>query len=123
MIYGITGIFGSGKSTVALLLSKKGYKHINLDKLGHTILNKQKSKVVKEFGKEILTKNKIDRRKLKDIVFCNPKKLKRLNKIIHPEIIKETKNIIKKSNKKIVIDGALLIEAKALKLVGLNQGH
>jgi len=118
MIYGITGIFGSGKSTVAKLLKAKGYKHINLDKLGHEILQKLKSKVVKEFGKEILTKNKIDRTKLKDIVFYDSKKLKKLNSLLHPAIIKETKNIIKKSkNKRIVIDGALLIEAKALNII------
>lgn len=119
MIIGVTGVFGSGKTTVANLLARKGYKRINADETGHKLLNKKdiKNKVVKEFGKGILTKGKIDRKKLKKIVFHNKNELKKLNKIIHPEIIKEIKKIIKKSKKNIVIDGALLIEAKALNLI------
>jgi len=118
MIIGITGVFGSGKTKVAELFAKYGYKHINADKIGHELLNKKqiKNKAKKEFGKSILTKNKIDRKKLKKIVFYNDKKLIKLNKIIHPFIIKEIKNKVKK-NKNIVVDGALLIEAKALNLV------
>ena len=45
-------------------------------------------------GHQILTKNKIDRRKLKNIVFYKKGKLKKLNKIIHPFIIKEVKKKI-----------------------------
>jgi len=118
MIIGITGIFGSGKTAVANLFTKHGYKVINADEIGHNLLNKKpiKNKLVKEFGKSILTNKKINRRKLKDIVFNNHKKLIKLNKIIHKPIIKEIKSIIKR-NKNIVIDAALLIEAKALNLV------
>lgn len=118
MALGITGVFGSGKTTVAKLFKKYGYKHINADQIGHQLLNKQKikNKIIKEFTKKILTKNKIDRKKLKNIVFYNKNKLKKLNKIIHPEIIKEIKLIIKSKNKKLVVDGALLIEAKCTKL-------
>jgi len=120
MILGITGIFGSGKTTVARLFSKHGYKIINADEIGHKLLNKKpiKNKIIKEFGKSILTKGKIDRKKLKNIVFYNHKKLIKLNKIIHPLIIKEISSTIRKSkNKNIAIDAALLIEAKALNLV------
>lgn len=120
MILGITGIFGSGKTIVAKLFAKHGYKHINTDAIGHKLLNKKpiKKKIIKEFGKSILIKNKIDRKKLKNIIFYDNKKLLKLNKIIHPSIIKEIESIIRKSkNKNIVIDAALLIEAKALNLV------
>jgi len=120
MILGITGIFGSGKTTVAKLFAKYGYKHINADEIGHQLLNKSsiKNKVIKAFGKSILTNNKIDRRKLKDIVFINHKELIKLNKIIHPEIIREISSIIKGSkNKNIMVDGALLIETKSLNLI------
>jgi len=44
-----------------------------------------------------LTNNKIDRRKLKDIVFYNSQELVRLNKIVHPAIIEDIKSIIIKS--------------------------
>ena len=55
MKIGITGIFCSGKTTVAKLFEKKGYKNINADNVGHKLLNKKeiKNKVIKEFGKKI----------------------------------------------------------------------
>ena len=115
MILGITGIFGSGKTTVAKLFAKQGYKHINVDKIGHKLLNKDmiKNIIVKRFGGGILTRGKIDRGKLKDIVFNDKKELSKLNKIIHPLIMVYTKSMVL-YRKKVVIDGALLIEVKSL---------
>jgi len=114
MIIGITGSFGSGKTTIASFFKKYGFKVINVDKLYHNIYIKNKTiknKIKKEFGTA-------DRNKLKKIVFSNSQKLKKLNKITHPLIIKEIKKSISKTNKKnIVIDAPLLIEAKATKLV------
>jgi len=120
MIVGITGIFGSGKTSVSKLF--KGFKVINVDKLYRGLIKKNTplyKKVIKEFGKEILHPNgNINRSQLKNIVFSNKNKLKKLNQITHPEIIKKIKEKLKQSkNKNIVIDAPLLVEAKATNLV------
>ena len=114
MIIGITGSFGSGKTTTANIFKKYGFKVINVDKLYQGIYNKNKAlknKIKKEFGTT-------DRTKLKKIVFGDSRKLKKLNKITHPLIIKEIKKSVSKLNKKnIIIDSPLLLEAKAKSLV------
>jgi len=113
MILGITGSFGSGKTTVASIFKKYGFEAINADKLYHGIYNKDKSlrnKIKEEF--ETLNRNQI-----KKIVFSNSAKLKKLNNITHPIIInsiKEEIDAIKKYNKeaRIIVDVPLLFEAK-----------
>ncbi|MCH8329330.1 MAG: dephospho-CoA kinase, partial [Nanoarchaeota archaeon] len=90
MIIGITGSFGSGKTTVANMFSKYGFKVINVDKLYRGIYNKNnslKNKIKKEFGT-------INRSEIKKIVFNDYNKLKKLNKITHPIIISEIKKEI-----------------------------
>ncbi|MBW2989832.1 dephospho-CoA kinase [Candidatus Woesearchaeota archaeon] len=119
MIIGITGVFSSGKTTVSSIFSKHGYKAIDADKVGHKLLDKKqiKDKIIKEFGSSILSGRKISRRKLKDIVFYDHDKLIRLNRIIHPQIIKEIMSLIRKDKgKNVIVDGALLIEAGCLSL-------
>jgi len=118
MIVGITGVFGSGKTTVAKLFVRYGYNHINADVVGHRLLDKGpiKKRVIKEFGRSMISRDKIDRRKLKDVVFYDHKSLIKLNKIMHPIIIKEIKSIISKGKGKVIVDGALLIEARCLKM-------
>lgn len=116
MIIGVTGSFGSGKTTVANLFKKYNFKVINVDKLYDGIYKKNESlrnKIKKEFG----TTN---RTKLKKIVFNDSNKLKKLNSITHPIILKEIKKSLKKlkiKNKNIVMDIPLLIEANATNLV------
>ncbi len=123
MIIGITGGFGSGKTTVARLFKKftKG-SIIYADKIARAMQEKNKilwKKIVREFGKDILLKNgEIDRKKVAEIVFSDKNRLKELNKINHPYIIKEIKNRISSSNEEfIVLDVPLLIEADMLKMV------
>ena len=111
MIIGVTGSFGSGKTTVANMFGKYGFKVINVDKLYHGIYNKNKAlknKIKKEFGT-------LDRNQLKKIVFNNSAKLKKLNKLTHQIIIKTLKKEIK-NNKKIVVDIPLLFESKLEKM-------
>lgn len=116
IILGITGSFGTGKTTVAGFFKPYGAKIIDADKIAHSLI-KPKTKIGKKitanFGKEILKNNStIDRKKLARIVFSKKGLLKKLNRIIHPEVIRIIKKQIKLSHEKIVIlDAPLLLEA------------
>ncbi len=120
MIIGVTGNSGSGKSEVCKILKEKGGYIIDTDKLGHQIIKKgQKAydEILNYFGKDILQNEEINRKVLGEIVFNNKEKLDVLTKITHKYITEEVKKQIKtnKSKNYIVIDGALLIEAKVNK--------
>jgi dephospho-CoA kinase len=116
IILGLTGSFGSGKSTVAGIFRSHGVKIIDADKIAHRLIKPQTKiykKIINIFGKDILKKNRaIDREKLARIVFNNKLLLKRLNKIIHPEVIRVIQEKIKTSpEREIILDAPLLIEA------------
>ena len=124
MIAGITGLFGSGKTTISKIFEECEFKVIDADRLSHKILASNKSvfeRITKEFGRNVLGDDKkINRKKLGGIVFADSSKLKKLNSIMHPLIIKEIKNEIKKIQKKdcnIIIDAPLLLETDAKNLV------
>src|SRR3989344_8707806 len=117
MIIGITGSFGSGKTTVSNLFKKYGFTIIDVDKLYHDDFyrnHRLRNRIKKEFGT-------LDRNELKKIVFSDYSKLKRLNRITHPVIIKMVKKEIQKlknnnKNMNIAVDVPLLFEAKVEKL-------
>lgn len=119
-IVGITGSFGSGKTTVAEIFSLYGAEVIDADKLAHKVIargTQAYKNILRIFGKEILKDNvSIDRRKLAKVVFNNKILLGKLNSIIHPQVIRLAKARIKLSaSKVIVLDAPLLLEA------GLNN--
>ncbi|MCM8799393.1 MAG: dephospho-CoA kinase [Candidatus Omnitrophica bacterium] len=95
MVIGITGSFGTGKSTVAKIFKSLGAKLIDADKIAHEFVSPYR------------------RRELKDIVFKKKAYLELICKILHPLIISKIKKELKKLNPKkniIVIDAPLLIE-------------
>ena len=119
ILIGLTGSLGSGKSTVAGMFARQGAYVIDADAVVHEQLRptgKAYKKVVKTFGKDILSGKDIDRRKLADIVFRNEHKLKQLTSIVHPIAFKEVQARIKSLKRDakifmIVVDAPLLIEA------------
>ena len=115
----ITGSIASGKSTASKWFEDKGYEVYYADKIGHEILKKSEivSDVINEFGSEILKYGKIDRRKLGEIVFDNPEKLKFLNNLLHPRIRVEMQKTIDTSNSEI-----LFFEIPLLFENGLEKG-
>ena len=85
--YVITGSIASGKSTVVNLLKELGFSVIDADVIAHEQLEICKGEIVREFGEQILDEaGKIERKKLGAIVFREPKKLKNLERILHPKI-------------------------------------
>jgi len=119
-VIGLTGGILSGKSTIAQMLAEKGAAIIDADKLAHEAYKpktKLNQELVDEFGTSIRKADgSIDRKKLSQIVFDDPKALARLNVIVHPRIREMAQAKIEHFGKKgspvVVLEGALLIEAK-----------
>ena len=87
---GLTGGIASGKTTVANLFSDLGIEIIDADEIAHSITSKQGSaynKIVKHFGEDVLGNDKkLDRKKLRTMIFNNSELKRDLEQIIHPEI-------------------------------------
>ena len=117
-ILGLTGLYCSGKSTIeSILKNKYNFIVIDIDKIGYQILEKKKKEIIKIFGKNILTNKEIDRKKLGSIVFSQKKKLRTLNSIVHPSMVKNIKDQVKQLNtKNICINAALLFDMKLDKI-------
>lgn len=85
---GLTGGIASGKSTVAKLLAQRNIAIIDADQLAHLALEpgqKPYLDVINIFGSQIKNPDeKIDRRKLGEIVFKDKEKLRKLEALIHP---------------------------------------
>ena len=121
VIIGLTGNLGAGKTTIAKMFAKFGAKILDADTIARQMLDPDGvcfKPVVRWLGKEILDRGTIDRHKLAGIVFADPKKLQKLNAIIHPPVIKTIKEEIRKAKatgRPAVVEAALLIES------GLNE--
>ena len=114
-VIGLTGNIGCGKTTVAHMFEDLGVEVIEADRIGHQLLEKEKIKkrVVSIFTESILNgKGNISRKKLRNLVFKDKKKLELLDSILHPLMVKEIKKKIKMSRSNlIIIDAAVLLEA------------
>ena len=113
---GITGSVASGKSTVAKILSGNKYPIFNADKAVALIYNKSffKKQISKKFR---IKNNETIKSKIKKIILNNKNQLRKLEKIIHPFVRKQSKYFLKKNkNKKILIfEVPLLVESNLMK--------
>ncbi|MDQ0286256.1 dephospho-CoA kinase [Desulfofundulus luciae] len=124
MIAGLTGGIATGKSTVARLFQELGAHVIDFDVLAHKVMRpglKAWEEIVRFFGVEILNPDQtINRKKLGRLVFDDPEKLARLNRIVHPAVFKEDQKItaeILAGN-----PGAVIIKEIPL-LIEVGAGH
>lgn len=117
----VTGIFGSGKSTVSRALEDLGCLRIDADDLSHKQLlagSPGAAGLIEAYGVNILNESKdVSRPKLREILLSSPKEKTKIESILHPEIAKSAATAAKarESQQLIVYDCPLFFES------GLNN--
>jgi dephospho-CoA kinase len=114
-IIGVTGIINSGKSSVSNKFEKIGYISINADELVRKAYGDKKiiANIVNLFGKSVIENQQVNRLALRAVALSQPNGLLKLEKLVHPYVIKQTKKILKDNkNQKYVLDVPLLFESK-----------
>lgn len=94
---GLTGGIGSGKTEVANLFAKRGVMIIDADQIARQVTEPHQpalKKIREHFGNDIFTEDdRLDRKKLRAIIFTDPNERNWLEKLLHPlirdEIIKQ----------------------------------
>ena len=113
---GIIGDIGAGKSFIA---NQFGYPVFNADKEVKRIYKNNRNCFVKLKKKlpKFITSYPIKKKDLKKAVLENKNNIKKIEKIVHPEVQKSMKKFIKRNkNKKILVfDIPLLVENKIFK--------
>jgi dephospho-CoA kinase len=114
---GLSGGIGSGKSTVARALARRGAIVIDADAIAREVVEPGQpglAAVVERFGPEVLDADgRLDRPKLAALVFDDATARADLNAIVHPRVAVETarRMAAAPSDAIVVIDVPLLVEA------------
>ena len=115
LVVGLAGGVGSGKSTVAGIFIKQGAQGIDADALGHRVLDlpRMRAALARDWGTGILRRGRVDRAALARLAFRSRNAVARLNRRVHPEILREIRRRIARSGGWVVLDAALLFETGA----------
>ena len=117
-IIGLTGGIGSGKTSIMNHIESLGYKVYYADDAGKKVMQQKEiiEQIVSLLGKDVLDGNQyLNRKAIAEIVFSNPEKLKALNEIVHPAVVKDFENFLKdlKENELVIKESAILFETKS----------
>ncbi len=113
---GLTGVLGSGKSTVARLLKERGFDVIDLDGLAKESLTWKETQddIRATFGGEYVVDGAVDVARLRGVAFNQSDALRKLEMIVHPrvrgEIEKRIEALTKRGARAVVFDHPLLFE-------------
>ncbi|HLF25546.1 MAG TPA: dephospho-CoA kinase [Anaerolineae bacterium] len=115
-LIGLTGNIAAGKSVVAHMLADLGAEVIDADALVHALQRKGTptyAAIVAEFGMGSLRDDgELDRRALGAIVFSDPMRLRALEAILYPAVLRESQRRIAEAQADVVVYEAIkLIEA------------
>ena len=117
LLVGLTGGIGSGKSTVARLLEKRGAVVFDADLLAREAVEPGTpghASVIERFGADVLAPGgELDREALASIVFADPSARRDLEQIVHPEVRRlfaEGSEAYRDTDRVVVFSAPLLVE-------------
>ncbi len=120
-VYGITGGAGTGKSEVLRILKDQFKAYVILtDDVARDLTLKggiSYKLIVEHFGQDVLLENgELNRPKVANIVFNDPKELEALNNMTHPYVRKEVERQIAEAEKSglydlVAVESAILLDS------------
>ena len=119
VVIGLSGGSGSGKSTISTLFSRYNILPINTDEIYRNLTSSLTPCLVElanEFGEDIITDDlELDRARLREIVFTNKEKHKRLNEISHRHVLNSVREMISSASNLglagVIVDAPMLFES------------
>ena len=113
---GVTGGIGSGKSVVCEVLRLHDIPVYDADLEAKNLNDTSpviREKLIEAFGAELYKNDKLDRKKLAQLIFNDEKNLRQVNSIIHPELAKHFEKWTdgRMEHSIVAIDAAVLFEA------------
>ena len=116
VVLGLTGSFGSGKSTVASIFDALGVPRQDADQIARDVVRpgtRALDEIVEAFGQDVLdAAGTMDREKMAKMVFSDEEARQRLNSIIHPRVRERMKEFIEDhaGEPLVVVEIPLLLE-------------
>jgi dephospho-CoA kinase len=96
-VVGLTGGIGSGKSAAADEFARLGATVVDTDAIAHQLTEVGGAalpEIERAFGKDFLRDGKMDRQRMRELVFSDPAAKARLEGVLHPMIREESKRRI-----------------------------
>ena len=120
VVVGLTGGIGSGKSTVAAMLARRGAAVIDADAAARAVVEPggpAYGPVVERFGPDVVGPDgRIDRRRLAAVVFADPGARADLEAVVHPAVrawVAERVAAESETRRVVVVEIPLLVESPA----------
>ncbi|TVQ20982.1 MAG: dephospho-CoA kinase [Spirochaetaceae bacterium] len=110
-IIGVAGKICSGKSAFTTMLRDCSFHEIDVDAVGHEVVQEQIDAIEAAFGAAVVTGDRrVDRKALGRIVFADAAALRKLEQIVHPRMVEAVHSRIRGSDPeaRIVVNAALL---------------
>ena len=119
VVIGLTGSFGSGKSTVAAMLAEMGAPVLDADQVAREVVQPSQPafrEIVEAFGERMVADDgTLDRKKLAQWVFTDAGARATLNRIVHPRVREATGRFVEAHPEApvVVLEIPLLLENDA----------
>lgn len=124
-VIGITGGLATGKSLVTRLLGAKGATVFSADEAARAVLSPNGAvlqEIVRAFGPEMRRPDgSLDRGRLGQRIFADPEARERLNRIMHPPILRLLRAQIESARADLPPDAVIVVEVPLLYETGMQD--